>query len=124
MMNEMISAGADGYVIKNIERQELTAAIKAVHSGKNFYCATASTKLMTSAEEILKAQKAAGLNEREKELIRYISLGMSNKQIADELHLSVRTIESQRLKLLEKLDLKTPIDVAVFAVKQGYFKIG
>jgi DNA-binding NarL/FixJ family response regulator len=122
LINEMLEAGAHGYLIKNVAKHQLIEAIHAVRSGNTYYCSTTSAKVFTHSQKNLKYVPPVVLTKRERELVKLISKGMSNQEIAIELRLSKRTVESHRLSVQEKLGLKTPVAIALYALQHGYFK--
>ena len=97
-----IKIGASGYLLKNIEREELERAIKRVHEGGKYFSPSVSNIL---AESIIKSDKEeiTEISPREQEVLRYVADGNSTKQIASILKISDRTVESHRINLLKKL---------------------
>jgi DNA-binding NarL/FixJ family response regulator len=119
LIQEMRDAGASGYLNKDIDSRELSNAINAVKAGKSYYCSTALTVLSERIDHATEVPPPVPLTKRERELIPYIAKGMSNQEIAKLLHLSKRTVESHRWHLQEKLGLKTPVAIALYALKHG-----
>jgi DNA-binding NarL/FixJ family response regulator len=103
LLNRMLEAGAIGYLVKNSSKKELIAAINSVYKGKPYFCTDTAVKLgklnAVKASEIINENQ---LNEKDREMILFICRGMSNKEIAGHLYLSVRTIEGYREKVKEK----------------------
>ncbi len=99
-ISNMMDNGADGYVLKNVPKDELLKAIFAVHEGKKYLSADVYQKL--KAENKRKAQ-APIITEREKEVLYWIAQGLTNAQIAEKLFVSVSTIDTHRKNLLSKL---------------------
>lgn len=108
-VQDMMQHGCRGYLLKNTtDQQMLVHAIEEVYEGRIFLEPTLKEELLYG---ILKAKKRAedtelALTRREREVLQFIASGYSNKEIADKLFLSIRTIESHRLSLLQKLEVK------------------
>lgn len=104
---KMIQMGAKGYVTKNSSPQEMLTAIKEVMENKIFVCA--EIKEILSSQLINNDPSETNLKDlslREIEIISLIKLGFSSKEIAEKLHIAVRTVEVHRYNILKKLDLK------------------
>lgn len=112
--HQAIAAGADGYLLKEDAPRELFLAIESVRQGKSFL----STRL-SQGERCLPAQ-GEGLSVREKEVLKLIVEGMSNKEIAEDLCISVRTVESHRASILAKLKVKSAAELVRCAIQNGY----
>lgn len=121
LLREAIKAGASGYVIKRAAEEELLAAIKAVARG-DMYIHPAITRLLISdLNPIVHLERGAleSLTPRELEIMRYLIRGYTNRQIAEDLFISIRTVESHRASLLGKLGLKNRVELVEFAKKYG-----
>ena len=119
LLHEAIKAGAAGYVIKRAADDDLMAAIQAVSRG-DMYIHPAVTRLLV--KDLFPAadpKKSAldTLTARELEVMRYIIKGFTNRQIAETLFISVRTVEGHRASLFGKLDLKNRLELVEFAEK-------
>ena len=104
---KMIQKGAMGYVTKNSSREEMFKAIMEIQSGKKYICE--EIKNILSEQVISGDDPQTGLNslsQREIEIIAFIKKGFSSKEIADELKISVKTVEVHRYNILKKLNLK------------------
>jgi DNA-binding NarL/FixJ family response regulator len=123
---EMLEAGATGYLIKNAGKEQIIEAIKTVYSGDPYYCKTTSHKLTQmiakSRFNPYRKTEKTEFSEREKEIIAFICTEMTNKEIADKLFISVRTVEGHRLKILEKMNVKNTVGLVVYAIKNGIVK--
>jgi DNA-binding NarL/FixJ family response regulator len=123
---EMLEAGAIGYLIKNAGKEQITEAIRTVYNHEPYYCKTTSHKLTTmiakSRFNPYKKNAKAEFSEREKEIIELICAQLTNKEIADKLFISVRTVEGHRLKILEKMNVKNTVGLVVYAMKNGIVK--
>lgn len=118
--NRMTDLGVRGYLLKNSLRDDFEKAINRVMEGFNFYSDELIIKLSKRITQVNKlknktAEQPAFSNE-EKELLKYICQGLTNKQIADLLHLSSRTIEAHRARLLDKTNTKNSVALAVYAI--------
>lgn len=118
-----IQAGASGYILKSAPHDELLAAIRSVATGDAYLYPTATKRLMSEYIDKLKNGESAGtyesLSEREKEILSWTAKGYSNKDIAEHLIISVKTVESHKSNLMEKLGLKTRPELVKFALKKG-----
>jgi DNA-binding NarL/FixJ family response regulator len=123
---EMLEAGAKGYLIKNAGKDQIIEAIKTVYNDEPYYCRTTSNKLTQmiakSRFNPYKKTAKAEFSEREKEIIACICDEMTNKEIGDNLFISVRTVEGHRLKILEKMNVKNTVGLVVYAIKNGIVK--
>lgn len=115
-----LDAQADGYVLKDAGHAELIAAIRTVMTGQHFLCqAVASRVLATYLLRDGNARKKDPLNSvttRERQVLARIAAGHSNKAVARELNLSVKTIEKHRANLMRKLELHNTADITRFAL--------
>lgn len=121
LLREAIKAGAAGYVIKRAAEEELIAAIQAVSRG-DMYIHPAVTRLLVkdlSSEVNLQKSSLDKLTPRELEVMGYIVRGYTNRQTAEALFISVRTVEGHRASLLGKLGLKNRLELVEFAEKFG-----
>jgi len=127
LLIDMLDAGAKGYLIKNAHKHEIISAIKAIYKGENYFCNHTTVKLAKiigkSRFTNYKTPAKPEFTEKEKEVIKLICEEYSNKQMADELHLSIRTIEGYREKILEKINAKNTAGIVVFAIKNGMYKL-
>jgi DNA-binding NarL/FixJ family response regulator len=105
-ISNMINAGAKGYVLKNISPDELTVAIEAILTGDIYYAKEISEKIDISKRERIKHKSQLakyGVTERQIEILKLISIGMTNEEISTKLKLAKRTIDTHRQNLLVKL---------------------
>ncbi|ALS25145.1 response regulator [Paenibacillus naphthalenovorans] len=118
-----IQAGASGYILKSAPHEELLAAIQSVAEGNAYLYPSATKRLMGEYLERLKQGENTGpfdtLSEREKEVLALVAKGYSNKEIADQLIISVKTVETHKSNVMEKLKLKTRPELVKFALKKG-----
>jgi DNA-binding NarL/FixJ family response regulator len=125
-LQELLQAGVSGYVLKQSSASELLRAIRAVAAGGNYLDPAMTGKMF--GNYVGKSVKARGetrgtqLSEREAESLRYIALGYSNKEIAERLDLSVKTVEAHKANALRKLDMHSRIDIVRYAILQGWLQ--
>lgn len=108
-----IEAGASGYLPKEIDHNELVEAIQTVYNGGNYFSKDISSKLISS----YLTKDKQHLTPREKEIIVLVCDGLSNKEIADKLSISVRTVDCHKNNILQKLGLKSSVDLVKYALK-------
>ncbi len=112
-----VQAGADGYLLKDIDVQELTRAIHTVHSGQPYLHPAATRHLLQAS-----ARPDPGtqpLTEREKMVLRQVARGLTNRQIADALAISEKTVSVHISNLLSKLGLASRTQAALYAARVG-----
>jgi len=116
-------AGADGYVLKEATHEELLMAIKSVLKGKNYISPEISEKVLEGYLEGRKRLKSQTswetLTPREREILKLIAEGYKNKEIAEELCISVKTVEKHRSNIMEKLNLHNVQALTAFAIEKG-----
>jgi len=117
--NTMIDLGVKGFILKDIDNDELLNAIRKVHNGGNFFSQELLLQLIKNKPE----DGSVELTKREKEVLELICLGFSNLEISEKLFISQRTVERHRSSLLFKTDSKNSVSLVVFAIKNGYVKI-
>lgn len=118
-----IHAGASGYILKNAPHEELLSAINSLALGNAYLYPTATKRLMSEYLEKLKHGENKDiydtLSEREKEVLGWIAKGYANREIAEHLIISVKTVETHKSNLMDKLGLKTRPELVKFAIKKG-----
>jgi DNA-binding NarL/FixJ family response regulator len=123
---EMLETGARGYLLKNAQKEEIIEAIKTVYAGEVFHCAATSVKLAQliakSRYNPYRKEVLPELTDREKEVVQYICKQMTNKEIAETMNLSVRTIEGYRDRIQEKLMVKNVAGMVVYAIKYKIYQ--
>ncbi|RDU36780.1 DNA-binding response regulator [Neobacillus piezotolerans] len=122
-----IQAGASGCILKSAPHDELLAAIETVAKGDAYLHPSATKRLM---EEYMGAVRQGStdtfnlLSDREKEVLTLIAKGFSNKEIAEQLVISVKTVETHKGNVMEKLQLKTRPELVQYAIKKGLLGYG
>ena len=118
-----LKAGADGYILKDSTHAELKMAVKNVLSGKQYISPGISEKVIEGYLEGRKTLKTRTawetLTQREREILKLIAEGYKNKEIADALCISVKTVEKHRANLMEKLDLHNVQALTTIAIEKG-----
>lgn len=117
---KMIQLGINGYLLKNTSPYELEKALKQVAKEGFYYQDWASRIVFASLNNKNEEQRTIKLTDREKEFLKYTITEMNYKEIAEKMFCSPRTVESYRDSLFEKLELKTRVGLAVFALKNGF----
>lgn len=123
---DMVEAGARGYLLKNTNKDELLQAAKSVYQGGTYYCSETSKKLtylLSKSSFNPYKNYSVCLTDREKEIIVLICKELSNKEIATALNLKIRTIESYRENIQEKIGSRNMVGIVLFAIKTGIFKL-
>jgi two-component system response regulator NreC len=124
-LRQALDAGATGYVLKEAVDTEIAVAIRVVQRGEVFLYPSFTRVLLgdlIQAEEADDRFEQNGyelLSEREKEVLRLVALGDTNREIAERLFLSVRTVETYRARLMEKLNLKSRGELVRYALRKG-----
>jgi two-component system, NarL family, response regulator NreC len=121
LLQEAIRVGASGYIIKRAVESELINAIQAVSRGEMYVHPAMTRALMKelSPHPTSDSDPTKLLTRREIEVLRYIAQGHTNRQIADTLCLSVRTVESHRANLMSKLNLQSRVELVHYAMEHG-----
>ncbi|MBS1113871.1 MAG: DNA-binding response regulator [Nitrospirae bacterium] len=124
-LNKTISAGAHGYVLKEDAHKELFSAIEKVRNSKLYVSPKLSEELAEDWARIQRHEVTVEhdqelLTNREREVVKLIAEGKTSKDIAALLHISNRTVEGHRAKIMEKLNLKNTADLIKYAIKKGY----
>lgn len=118
-----LKAGADGYLLKESTQAELLMAVKHVLSGKHYISPGISDKVLEGYLDGRKALKTRTtwetLTQREREILKLIAEGYKNKQIADDLCISVKTVEKHRANIMEKLNLHNVQALTTYAIEKG-----
>jgi DNA-binding NarL/FixJ family response regulator len=118
-----LQAGADGYVLKDATHEELVMAIKSVMGGKCYLSPGVSEKViegyLVGKESNRSLSTWETLSQREREVLKLIAEGYKNKEIAEDLCISLKTVEKHRANLMKKLDLHNAAALTVYAVQKG-----
>ncbi|WP_122388546.1 response regulator [Pseudomonas syringae group genomosp. 3] len=112
-VSKSLRAGASGYVLKNSPSREIVAAIEAIATGGTFYSAEIAQKLLLDDGE------SSELTPRESQVLYKMAQGLNNKEMARELNISVRTVETHRLSIRRKLKIDKPAALVKYAIDHG-----
>jgi DNA-binding NarL/FixJ family response regulator len=127
-IRRFLKAGVSGYVLKKAAGSELTAAIRAVHRGGLVLDPEVAREAMreqaTSAAPGEAADPYDALTDREKQVLKLVAEGRSNKEVAELLEISVKTAMSHREHIMQKLDLHSRTDLIKFALQKGVIRVG
>ena len=124
-LQQLIKAGVNGYVLKQSAPSELISAIRAVSEGKSYIDATLTNKVMggyVGRSASLRGENPNEITDRESEVIRLIAWGYSNKEIANQLDISVKTVEAHKANTMRKLGMTSRIDIVRYAILQGWLQ--
>jgi two-component system NarL family response regulator len=123
---EAVKAGANGYLLKDVPGEEIAAGIKAVHHGDSLISPSMASKLLAEFASMSRRQpdRPTGmlpprLTERELEVLKLVARGMANKEIARELFISENTVKNHVRNILEKLQLHSRMEAAMYAVREN-----
>ena len=118
-----LKAGARGYLLKDSAPADLLSAIQAVSQNKSFFSPKVSRILAEDYVRVLKQKGAVDsydlLTDREREILQLLAEGKANKEVATSLNISPYTVETHRKHILEKLNLHTPAELILYAVRKG-----
>ena len=120
----LLEAGAAGYLLKSVRGQEIVDAVRAVHSGESVLHPAVARKVLNRfarpSDEVEAKKSSELLSEREMEVLKLVTKGLSNKDIADKLCLSVRTVQGHLANIFNKLQVSSRTEAVVHALKQGW----
>ena len=124
----LVEAGAAGYLLKSVQSQELVQAIRALHSGESVLHPSVARKVLdhfvsASASKSEKQTPLDTLTEREIDVLRLVTKGLSNKEIGDELVLSVRTVQGHLRSIFGKLHVGSRTEAVFQALKEGWVSL-
>jgi len=123
---KMLNAGASGYLLKNVGKEEFVTAINKIYKGENYFSLDMATKMITNmmfakpndtSEHV--EDDDMQLTKREIEVIKLIAEGLTSQDIADKLFISPRTVDTHRRNLLQKLNVKNTAELIKFAIKHN-----
>ena len=123
MITKMVEAGASGYLLENANKEELEEAINKVFSGQKYFSSEVTISILEknsiSLEPAFSNFIEKKLTDRELEVLKFIVNGLTNRQIADKLYISIRTVDTHRSNLMEKLTVKNIAALIRLAIKNG-----
>lgn len=118
-VTEMLRAGAGGYVTKSAAGTELVRAIRSVAGGQTYLCPEVAGTLVSAVRDGSDKAEAPRLSRREREVLRLIAEGARSPAIAEQLHISLGTVEVHRRNIMRKLSLRTVAELTRYAVREG-----
>jgi two-component system response regulator NreC len=125
-LQELIQAGASGYILKQSAPTELLHAIRHVADGGSYLDPALTGRIFAgfteSRNRLRGASDGAALSARESEILRCIAFGYSNKEIAEKLDLSVKTVEAHKANALKKLNITSRREIISYAIRQGWMQ--
>jgi two-component system response regulator NreC len=123
-VREAFAAGAQGYVLKEAADEDVVGAIREVAGGGRYVHPALGARLVAAEAEERARAEADPLTEREREVLRLLALGHTNQEIAKSLFLSVRTVETHRAHIMQKLRLSTRAELVQYAMEQSLLEPG
>lgn len=125
-LTRLLQAGASGYVLKRAAAEELVRAVRVVAGGGTYVDPVLAGSLLRGQSRPRTEAHLAPqpLSEREEEVLRRIAWGQSHKEIASELGISTKTVETYKARIAEKLGLRSRTDMVRYAVQQGWLSTG
>ncbi len=124
-LRQLLKAGASGYVLKRAVVQELVNAVRTCASGGSYIEPTLAGQLVSTyiSRGSASGSKAQGeLSDRETQVLRLVAWGCSNKEIGVQLNISVKTVETYKVRLMGKLNLRSRVDMVRYALRQGLLR--
>jgi two-component system response regulator NreC len=118
-VREAFAAGASGYVLKEAADNELVTAVREVAAGGRYVDPALGARIAAADTEAARTAEADPLSDREREVLRLLALGHTNQEIAKTLFISVRTAETHRAHIMQKLRLATRAELVRYAMQQG-----
>ncbi len=119
-ISEILSAGASGYLHKNCNQQELLDALEQLSNGNMYICPDITGIVVQDfVQNIKENQEPQNLTSREYEVLQLVAEGLSTKEIAENLHLSVKTIETHRMHIMEKVNVTSVAALTKYAIREG-----
>jgi DNA-binding NarL/FixJ family response regulator len=123
-----IRAGASGYILKDSPKEELVKAIKEVSKGNKYFASEVSQLMVSSYVSkaggfASKKRKTSGLTNREIEIIRLLSDGLSNQKISEQLGISHRTVDTHRTNIMQKVNVKNVAELIKYSIMNKLIEV-
>ena len=124
-LTRCLNAGADGYLLKDVPAHKLIQVVRQIHGGKKYM----NPELLSKTEDSSRNRKRSGtkqglaLTPRERQVMKMIAEGLSVRQVADRLGLSVKTVEAHKFNLMRKLDLHNRAQLVTYAIRKQIVKM-
>jgi two-component system response regulator NreC len=119
-VREAFAAGASGYVLKEAADTELVTAVRQVAGGTRYVDPALGARIAAADAEAERAAEEDPLSDREREVLKLLALGHTNQEIAESLFISVRTAETHRAHIMQKLRISTRAELVRYALGQGF----
>jgi DNA-binding NarL/FixJ family response regulator len=123
---EMMDAGANGYILKSADREEIIKAINTVMNGDDYYCKRVESSIINLIETKRSTnhnKKIVSFNDKEIKIINFLCEELNSDEIAKEMYLSKKTIDGIRIKIKNDLDVRNSIGIVKYAIRNGIYKI-
>jgi two-component system, NarL family, response regulator NreC len=124
-LHELLQAGASGYVLKQSKSAELIRAILVVAAGQTYLDPAVTERAVTQLREsgqVARGVPNANLSAREADVLRLIALGYVNKEVAARLNLSIKTVEAHKSNAMNKMGMKSRVDIVRYAMLQDWLQ--
>jgi len=118
-VHEAFAAGAAGYILKEAADTDLVTAVREIAAGGSYVHPTLGARMVSAEAEERKRADADPLSDRERDVLRMLALGHTNQEVAVTLYISVRTAETHRAHIMQKLRLQTRAQLVRYALAQG-----
>ena len=123
----LLEAGAAGYLLKDVRSRELVDAVRAVHAGESVLHPSIARKVLNrfvlATEKAKKREPLEALSDRERDILRLATRGLSNKDIAEDLCLSIRTVQGHLTHIFNKLQVGSRTEAVVRGLKEGWITL-
>jgi DNA-binding NarL/FixJ family response regulator len=123
-VREAFAAGASGYVLKEAADTEVVSAVRAVAAGERYVHPALGARLVAAEADERRRAEVDPLSDREREVLRLLALGHTNQEIAKMLYISVRTAETHRAHIMQKLRLSSRAELVRYALSEGLLEEG
>jgi DNA-binding NarL/FixJ family response regulator len=125
-LRRLLQAGAKGYVVKRAAAEELIRALRKVSAGESYVDPTLAGRLVQRVEPVETHVSSAAdrpLTDREVEVARFIAQGYSNKEVGSRLRISVKTVETHKARVLQKLGIQSRVELLQYAMDEGWLHV-
>jgi DNA-binding NarL/FixJ family response regulator len=123
---EMMDAGANGYILKSADKEEIMKAINTVLNGDDYYCKRVKSSIINLIEPKKSTncyRKLISFNDKEIKIINFLCEELNSDEIAKEMYLSKKTIDGIRIKIKNDLDVRNSIGIVKYAIRNGLYKV-
>jgi two-component system, NarL family, response regulator NreC len=119
-VRQAFAAGATGYILKEAAATDLVAAVREVAAGRNYVHPSLGARMVVADAEERKRNEQDPLSERERDVLQLLALGHTNQEISEKLYISVRTAETHRAHVMQKLRISTRAELVRYALEHGF----